>query len=299
MVIRMTFSKLLLPVLLLALLATAPPAFGFKLKLESTERAKPFKSSSCKADHRSLYLPPGARNVRAGSYDTANDSSTGTELAGPLAFYEQPSAEDEDDFGDYAIEFYASITGFRVRPDRATWTITAEKKWCAGYTGDPKKQAPPKPASEQAHPENDPTYHKGWITQRYDLNATYTLERKKIFTVDPRGTVRSRAPRTFAASKKYDIKVRDITWKNWGKAEPTGKGTATYNGKTYKATLYADLLDIGHAIRGCRPGQVYYAGMTVYIPKLASTSTNFQIGRNCTDGVLNGSSTIDEAIEEG
>jgi hypothetical protein len=284
-------------VVLLALLAFASPAAAYTLRFEASTAEAPFHARSCVPDTRGVRIPLGATHVHPGAlvaYD--GDSSVGTFLEGPRAFADQPSFSDEDEYGDYDILEYATITEFDVRPGRAVWTAAASSKWCAGYTGDPRKPHSPRPASRQAHPQRDPTYHRGWATTEYGLQAVYTLTRKRIWTLDPKGTLRSAPPARLAASHKHDLVVDSIVWRGWGKAHPVGHGLVSYNGGSVRATIYADYLTVATHLPGCGGTRVFYDSLTIAIPKIADRSTDYRVGQHCTRAVSNGDNPIDQAL---
>jgi hypothetical protein len=286
------------PAALLALLLFAPSASGYELHLQVDGADRPFSGPGCGAvDIRSVAIPRDATHVRPGAAGALNDSAVNSVLEGPLDFTNAQSQEDEDEIGDYAVYEYAAITGFVVKPGRAIWIANPFDEWCAGYTGDPAKAAPPRPASRQAHPERDPTYHHGWVTQRYELHVRFTLERKHIFTLDPQGTLRADPPTELAASTRHGLVVRDITGKDWGTANPFGRGVVDHNGKTLKAVVSAGYLTIGSKLRGCAEGRVYYESLAITIPKIYDRPTDYRIAKRCTGVTASGFTTIDEALD--
>ena len=287
-------------VVVLTLLAFTAPAAAYTLRFETSSAERPFSASGCVPDRRSAPLPSDARHVHPGAlsyYD--GDSSVGTLLEGPEDFANQPSFADPGEYGDYDILEYATITGFTVHPGRAVWTAIAKPKWCAGYTGDPTKRRSPRPASRQAHPQTDPTYHRGWITADYQLQAVYTLQRERIWTLDPKGTMRSNPPLRLAASHNHDLVVDSIVWRHWGRPHPVGHGLVAYRGGTAKATIYADYLTVADHLPGCPGTRVFYDSLTISIPKIADRSTDYRVGRHCTRAVANGDNPIDQALAGG
>jgi hypothetical protein len=261
----------------IAALAAAASAPAVEIDLFGRLPPTRFHGSGCGVnDTASLTLPQGAQRVRRDPY-----YGVGTPIAGPYPFEGEGGGFDGD---------YAHVTGFAVSRtaagrQRATFTVTASRRWCEGFMGDLHQPAQePRPASEVPDASSQQDYHAGWATFPTTPYFRYALVRKALYSVDTRGHVRSQPPASMAVSVHHPLVARELTWRKWGEQSARARGVLAYKGARPAVFLELYNTDLGGdregGAAGCPKGRAYYRNLLVSVPAWGERTT-FGLGESC------------------
>jgi hypothetical protein len=269
----------LLPLSIPALSAAIPVHLIGRDLVGSSGTDASFSASGCgEFGTVAIQLPPGARALRP---DPLNE--VGTYLFGPEGF------RGKDVVG---VEHYAQITSFAINESplgpQGVFFASAVGPWCAGWTGRPSEQNPPTPAIEQTNPQQDPTYHAGWRTAPFLPIVDYVLDRTSLYSIDPKGHLRSVPPRTMSISRRFPLVAHDIRWRHWGYEQATGRGWLPFGGRSLTVNLQLYNAELGGDPQGlprCPAGNTYYLDLGVAVPAWR-LSTDYQIDQRCRNAYV-------------
>jgi len=231
------------------------------------------------ADARRIRPYPG---FRAGDGTFSGGFRVGDPVPGPAGYGGEASALAAD---------YAAITGFATSRTlggrQGIFTVTPSERWCAGSYTDPNGD--PAPASESPDPAAQPDYRPGWATFPTQFMTRYVVDRARLYTIDTKGTLRTRPPRRLAVSRGHDLVATGLRWRRWGRSSAVGRGTLTFAGRrlAVRVEFYnPELIAPPDPIPGCPRGRVYYHHLAVAVPAW-DAKTTYAIGRRCTTSVVN------------